>query len=561
MNVLSLNKCLLVALPHAAHVLAQTLSGPAPGSGTQTVLFDPGPRYHCYSWDGGCSPTERITSGCGPFLTETRVDFDCQSFGATYNGQPTCPTWKFDPSGGSWCSSYFRANSGPRYDAYASGGDGSPLTVTLVNNAKLFTSGCLLYEIALSYEYYTSSIIKTLPGNMRTTLDLAPHFFVEYDVLVYADPSATLASQSCAHQRRFLTTDFIYWWPSSPSCTNQDSCPGKTNLLSINHFNPTGTPDANWNGTSSDGGCRHMAPGVQNIREGVLTHVSLDFKALIAQFAGDLCHPGGPPAGIVPQAVQIVSSNIASDMTVQIANVNAVLASATAPVSAVGTQLPGGQCGGSVFVEQAPCTAGHACGIPPGGTNSYRICLYCSIVCTATTVAMASESEPGWSRKQPKASEWIISKVKSSAGLSCSVHTWELGWPKACGLLWAAVVWRSGEIRQRGQNSPPYKSKRIMGQRLLGFIQRNDAPWRGRQRKSHGVGLWKSRRLSSSYNHHHRQHLRTCLREFMSSTVLRSRQTQHVYKPSYFPTGRSYPWSSTRTTRITHASSRVGGVT
>ncbi|KZW01630.1 hypothetical protein EXIGLDRAFT_744973 [Exidia glandulosa HHB12029] len=342
----------------------------APVGGT-SIFWNPGPRYGCYNWvqegaSGAVNPEKGVD--CAPFLNpsntrnQSRAD-SCVSFVNDVNGSPTCPTWQFDTWG--WSYAAGQLNASPGYAGTFSSG-----SVMLRNSAR-DTTDCGLYEVTLSYQYWPGAIIKYVTGDFsrETNLDMAAHFVVEYDVLIESDPTALAGPRGNCNgdQRRFLTTDFIYTFGD------------QTNLLSIVHFNPTnlGPPIVPWT-QNTTAGCRFLVQLPQyTIQEGVQTHIGLDFKTLLQTAGTNTCHPNGLPADIWPQAVQIVTSNVGTNMVVHLSNVDAQLASSTTPVSSGSapssstspppppssgdTQVKFGQCGGQAWTGPTACAAGTTC--------------------------------------------------------------------------------------------------------------------------------------------------------------------------------------------------------
>lgn len=205
----------------------------------------------------------------------------------------------------------------PGFSGSVTGAHGTPLTVSLTNNAK--GSVCNeVHEVNLSFDYPTAS----LPANI-SYIDLGAYdsVIIEYDITIKA-ATTNKAECSCLHDgvqqcpqwwKTQFTTDILYY---------QGPDHKEFNAISVRHFDPQENPWGYW---EAAGGHRiqysdHQIPP----KAGATAHVKLDAKDLIAKYASQLCQPNGQlTRPINLRSIQLVSINTGTDMTVEIKNVKA----------------------------------------------------------------------------------------------------------------------------------------------------------------------------------------------------------------------------------------------
>ena len=253
-----------------------------------SLFFDPGPRHLCYTFSNNTSDNP-----------PTSEDFSqCSS-----TGTPHPPAWSF---------SWFRA--GQEFDGFTCGGNGEPITVTMINNAQ-DAGDCDLHETTLSYDYPGFAIQKLVPSGNQYNLALYDQWVIEYDVTIQPDNTDCPDCPGCdGYNRKYLTTDFIYYWSECDSCTSIK------NLISIIHYNPIHTMAALGPYEEADG-YRLQINGPPTITEGTTGHVALDFKEILLKYSSELCHGGVVPNQVDLYSVQIVSSNVNTSSTIDVENV------------------------------------------------------------------------------------------------------------------------------------------------------------------------------------------------------------------------------------------------
>ncbi|MGW6600235.1 hypothetical protein [Streptomyces sp. NPDC055036] len=277
-----------------------------------SVVFDPGPKNRCFgvvrepeSIPAATTEDFHDTSGCGPVDDRQRVDDRCSSrFPYTGASGKACPAWDFVTY--NWTREQFRTY--PGYDTQVWGSTGSPLTLTMQNNAT-GTTGCELREVAFSYHYPSSSLRRKADGSTYHFSD--GRLKVSYDA--YAEQTGGF---SCEEKRAILTTDLIYW------------VNGKLNVISVVHFNPgkfMEPPNADgvmWTNNCANG-CRLTVPG-QQITAKTTTRVTVDFTELARKYAAYLGGDGIPASSQI-EAVQMVNSGKGTDLKTQVSNASVTL--------------------------------------------------------------------------------------------------------------------------------------------------------------------------------------------------------------------------------------------
>ena len=323
---------------------------------TAPLIINQGPLNRCYGWYG------EPTSNGYPSTSEQ----NCA--GSNMYGRFTLGTygWKYP--------SEYQTSLG--YEGSVIGTNGSPLNVSLTNNAK--NSDCSrALEVNLSFDYPGSALY----SNVSTT-DLAAYdsIIIEYDVTI---TSATTSTANCVCKANGQSTCPSYW--KSQLTTDilfyQGANPQNFNAISVRHFDPQNYPTFTW--STSDGYrvqyTDHQIPSTSPAS----AYVKLDVKHLIHKYSNQLCQGGGVRGPIYMRAIQLVSIATGADMTFNIANIKAnafkyapgafsstaVTPGPTAtncPQTTTASALPPtqtlyGQCGGINWTGPKTCSAGTTC--------------------------------------------------------------------------------------------------------------------------------------------------------------------------------------------------------
>ena len=292
---------------------------------THQLLIDPGPRHRCYHF------SELSVNGTDSLQTNKSIS-ECGQIPG-YGG---CPTWQY--------SSF---NDGQRHEDLVSGGNGSLINVTLINNAKGVT--CNLTEVSFDY-LYPGCAIEKLPNRTQYNLLDFDQWIFEYDVTVRkeeenhdvargayrkvksswnktkSEPGEAELAESCdGKANKYLSTNFIYQWPD-PGCARENSsnCPQLNNTISIVYYSPLHQNFTQGPYQTNEGyGIRLRADSL--IKKGVKTHIALDSRALFDQYQQQLCHGGQKPPWLHVSTIRIVSGTRNMSSIVDIQNVQATL--------------------------------------------------------------------------------------------------------------------------------------------------------------------------------------------------------------------------------------------
>ncbi|KAJ7119429.1 hypothetical protein C8R44DRAFT_921563 [Mycena epipterygia] len=284
-------------LNQALAFLALSLVGATPTD--FQILFDPGPSFKCLTF------TERSPQ-LGTSFSYTD-DSECSSIsGFTV---ANAPSFNYN-----WIKGTLDPSDGP-----VGGGGGSPITLTLLNDAQGVGQCGTLQEVQVGYDFPGSAIRKMEPSDVQYDLSQYDQWIVSYDAFLHVPSLPDSEALGCqGFNRKYLETDFIYFWSPCSGCT-----PVK-NLISIIHYNPIHT-NAALGPFMEDGGFRIQINGPPSLVAGQTTHVALDFKAILQEYSTELCHGGGVPTPLNLYALEIVSSNVNTSSTIDISNVSLIL--------------------------------------------------------------------------------------------------------------------------------------------------------------------------------------------------------------------------------------------
>ena len=287
-----------------------------------SMLFDPGPSFYCWEYTN--------TADGGSPVNTTKTTSDCPHFAGTgHSGS----SWFTDQYG--WVAD--EQKQYPGYDVEVAGTSGTPLAVTLTNNARTRGDcGVTVFEVAFTYLYDGFSFTKQ-PNGWEYNLNDYEEILVDYDIEIVSTTPAD-SSYACKYQRNYITTDFIYYYNTTCHSTAINCDAEYKRVFSLKHFDPTNnniddpTDQKFQNACPSAGFCSlqvneelrlSASPGTQ--------HMSLEFKGLIEKWSAALNHSDGStsargvPATAKIYAIQLVSSNVENDSTVKIGNVTAVM--------------------------------------------------------------------------------------------------------------------------------------------------------------------------------------------------------------------------------------------
>ncbi|KAJ7041357.1 hypothetical protein C8F04DRAFT_1302187 [Mycena alexandri] len=277
--------------------LALSLAGATPTD--FQLLFNPGPSFKCLTFREsspqlGTSFPYTDDSQCGMISGFTVAN---------------APTFNYN-----WIKGTLNPSDGP-----VGGGGGSPFTITLLNDAQNVGQCGTLQEVQVGYDFPGSAIRKMEPSDVQYDLSLYDQWIVSYDVFIHVPTLPDVEAQGCqGFNRKYLETDFIYYWTPCSGCA-----PVK-NVISVIHYNPIHT-NAALGPFQEDGGYRIQINGPPSLVPGQMTHVALDFKAILQKYSTELCHNGGIPTLPNLYSLQIVSSNVNTSSTIDISNVSLIL--------------------------------------------------------------------------------------------------------------------------------------------------------------------------------------------------------------------------------------------
>lgn len=357
------------------------------------LLYNPGPSYKCYNF------TE--ISLTGPALPPYLDVSECSLL--TNNGA------------GALNYNWYTTGTASSTDGQiTSGGDGTPFTLTLLNDAQGVGQCSELEEVQVGYDFPGVAILKDAENNFdQYNLALYDQWIVSYDAFVHTPTLPSSEAQGCGgYNRKYLTTDFIYYWSSCVGST----CTQYKNLISIIHYNPILTMAALGPFSDPDG-FRIQLNGGPSLIEGQTVTVELDFKAIMEKYSTDLCQGPSIPSTISLYALEIVSSNVNTSSVVDISNVSLILRNN--PDSGTSYPLPDAPSVGA----QSYC--------PPTGTNSNTPTCHVSYTITST-----------W------ATGYTIDLVLENTG-TIDIDTWALSFTlpgsDTVSDYWSSVITQSGE--------------------------------------------------------------------------------------------------------------------
>ncbi|KAJ7599876.1 hypothetical protein C8J56DRAFT_909028 [Mycena floridula] len=263
------------------------------------LLFNPGPSFKCLTF-GERSPQ------LGTSFSYTD-DSQC-SLVSGFN-IANAPTFNYN-----WIKGTLNPGDGP-----VLGGGGSPITISLVNEAQNVGQCGTLQETQVGYDFPGSAIRKIEPSDVEYDLASYDQWIVSYDAFLHVPSLPDSQALGCGgFNRKYLETDFIYYW------TRCAGCPRVKNLISVIHYNPIHTNAALGPFEDSEG-YRIQINGPPSLVAGQTTHVALDFKAILQKYSTELCHKGGIPVSPNLYSLQIVSSNVNTSSTIDISNVSLIL--------------------------------------------------------------------------------------------------------------------------------------------------------------------------------------------------------------------------------------------
>ncbi|MFS0895726.1 hypothetical protein [Microbacterium sp. 179-I 3D3 NHS] len=289
-------------------------------SSPESLLWDPGPRHRCWSVveerpqgtpltnlhaeTSGCDEIDALAVQLGMDRHDTNAA--CWPAGKAWVGVQgqTCPAWRFNTHGWLWGDS---GGKTPGFDHWVEGADGSPLTLTLVNNAHNLggTNPCRLTEVTATYEY--------LKAGLKRHPKLSEGLVFTGNLKVPSAPSAS----SCGEDRKILTTDIM--WTSS--ATGAD----KVHLIQVVNFNPNGwdiasnDPRVLWDNKCEGGHCRiSVADPSGYMSVGQDKQVSIDFTQLFETYKSYFAASGITAANSDVRAVQVVNSTVGANLTAQV---------------------------------------------------------------------------------------------------------------------------------------------------------------------------------------------------------------------------------------------------
>ncbi|OAQ60135.1 3-oxo-5-alpha-steroid 4-dehydrogenase protein [Pochonia chlamydosporia 170] len=344
-------------------IYAQTPTETAP------LIINQGPTNRCWSWyaepsDYG-SPPDKETNCYGDNMYGR---FNLATYG-----------WRYP-------NDYQKS---PGYDGSVTGANGSPLTISLTNNAK--NANCTGVEINLSYDYPTAALYANVSD---TDLSQYDSVIIEYDAYV---KSATISQSECSCLENGKASCPSWWKSQFTTDILFYQGPNKDfNVISVRNFDPQNNGNSYFNAA---GGHRYQYSDhqIQPV-SGTRAHVRLDAKHLIASYSSQLCQGGSTNGPIFLRSIQFVSIATGADMTVEIQNVKAnafkykpgTFTSSAVPPGCTPTNCPSqpsdpksscaswvpqatgaptssnklyDQCGGKTWTGSTSCPSGAACKI------------------------------------------------------------------------------------------------------------------------------------------------------------------------------------------------------
>lgn len=206
----------------------------------------------------------------------------------------------------------------PGYDASVIGSDGSPLTVSLANNAK--GASCDIGpEVNMGYNYWDMLDPRTKTEDLYEYDEI----IIEYDIII----KTATAQKDCSCLKGDGSQGCVEWWKTQfflDLLFYQGNKPKQDFLvLSIRVFDPQNSPDNHWSTGGDDFGYRwQYTDNKVNTKEGARGHVRIDAKHLIMSSNAELCQEStaGP---LHFRSIQLVSKSTGGDLTVEISNFKA----------------------------------------------------------------------------------------------------------------------------------------------------------------------------------------------------------------------------------------------
>ena len=280
------------------------------------LLYYPGQSINCYSMNvegapNGIStpPSQGVNeSGCPPVGTSTSSD------DPTYNIDSLHSAWDLGTYG--WNSSDWGQTPGYSFSLTPTGSDNMQ-TVTMTNDA---SANCNLHETNIGYTYVDDDF---RPGPDDQDLNMSEGGVnVSYNASVHQT-----GGWNCAQKRAILTTDFILQDPHNG--------PNNPDVLSVVHYDPGTFQPVQANGVQWDNayddlsggecgdGCRVMIHDNTQMADSSTTAITDDFGQLFQTYKSYIDPWGLPDSDFILRGVQIVSSNIGSDTTSTVSDVQA----------------------------------------------------------------------------------------------------------------------------------------------------------------------------------------------------------------------------------------------
>ncbi|WP_371789852.1 ricin-type beta-trefoil lectin domain protein [Streptomyces sp. NBC_01471] len=302
-----------VALLLSAPTLWSAPQSASADSRSYPLLYDAGPANNCYSMlveyppDGNTAPAPQgqDLSGC----TADSKDY-------TFNTDTPHAAW--DQGIWGWNTSSWGSTPGYSFQQTPTG-SGSPKTVTMANHA---TGDCGLHETNVSYTY-SGTQLRPGPDNEPLTMDKGA-VNVSYDANVQQS-----GGFQCPEHRAIVTTDFILEDPWNTSAS--------PDVISVVHFDPGTFQPVKDDGVqwstmnpatkTCEGGCRVMVHSSLQMPDSSTstTRISDDFSSLFQQYQAYINPSGLPASDFKLRGVQVVSSNVGTDTTTSLSNVDAHL--------------------------------------------------------------------------------------------------------------------------------------------------------------------------------------------------------------------------------------------
>lgn len=368
----------------ATKTLAQTPTATAP------LIINQGPTNRCWSWYA-----EPSDYGSPP-------DKETNCYGSNMYGRFNLATY-----GWHYPDQYQKS---PGYSGSVTGANGSPLTISLTNNAK--NTNCTGLEINLSYDYPTAALYANVSD---TDLSQYDSVIIEYDIFI---KSAITSQSECSCLDNGKST-CPSWWKSqfTTDILFYQGPKRDFNVISVRHFDPQNNGKSYFNAA---GGHRYQYSDhqIQPV-SGTRAHVRLDAKHLIASYSSQLCQGGSINGPIFLRSIQLVSIATGADMTVEIQNVKAnafkykpgsftssvvppgctptnCATQPTDPKSSCASQAPVAtmgppktnnlydQCGGKDWAGLTTCPSGATC-------KSQNECKFDVLFCTGSRIRLANK--------------------------------------------------------------------------------------------------------------------------------------------------------------------------